>query len=202
MVGMVRTIFDPADSDPGRFYKVLTASVVPRPIAWVSTLSADGVPNLAPYSFFTVSSANPPVVQFTSVTRKDSLRNIEATGEFVVNLATEPMVEKVNASSAPYEPGTDEFAVLGIASEPSERVRPPRVAESPVAIECRLRQVIEVGESFVVMGDVLAVAVRPEAVADDDLPAFAALAPLSRLGRDEWGMTPPVRRFTRPGRPG
>lgn len=202
MVAMVRTIFDPADLDPGRFYKVLTASVVPRPIAWVSTLSADGVPNLAPYSFFTVSSANPPVVQFTSVTRKDSLRNIEATGEFVVNLATEPMVEKVNASSAPYEPGTDEFAVLGIASEPSERVRPPRVADSPVAIECRLRQVIEVGESFVVMGDVLAVAVRPEAVAEDDLPAFAALAPLSRLGRDEWGMTPPVRRFTRPGRPG
>ncbi len=202
MVGMVRTIFDPADIDPGRFYKVLTASVVPRPIAWVSTLSADGVPNLAPYSFFTVSSANPPVVQFTSVTRKDSLRNIEATGEFVVNVATEPMVEQVNASSAPYEPGTDEFAVLGIASEPSGRVRPPRVADSPVAIECRLRQVIEVGESFVVMGDVLAVAVRPETLADDDLPAFAALAPLSRLGRDEWGMTPPVRRFRRPGRPG
>ncbi|MDH6279011.1 flavin reductase (DIM6/NTAB) family NADH-FMN oxidoreductase RutF [Prescottella agglutinans] len=202
MVGMVRTIFDPADLDSGRFYKVLTASVVPRPIAWVSTLSADGVPNLAPYSFFTVSSAHPPVVQFTSVTRKDSLRNIEATGEFVVNLATEPMVEKVNASSAPYEPGTDEFAVLGIASEPSERVRPARVADSPVAIECRLRQVIEVGESFVVMGDVLAVAVRPEAIADDGLPAFAALAPLSRLGRDEWGMTPPVRRITRPGRPG
>ncbi|MCL2535082.1 MAG: flavin reductase family protein [Nocardiaceae bacterium] len=197
----MRTLFDPTDTDPGRFYKVLTASVVPRPIAWVSTLSADGVPNLAPYSFFTVSSANPPVVQFTSVTRKDSLRNIEATGEFVVNLATEPMVEQVNASSAPYEPGADEFAVLGIASEPSERVRPPRVADSPVAIECRLRQVIEVGASFVVMGDVLAVAVRPEAVADDGLPEFAALAPLSRLGRDEWGMTPPVRRITRPGRP-
>ncbi|WP_430335727.1 flavin reductase family protein [Rhodococcus sp. ACT016] len=198
----MRTIFDPADNDPGHFYKVLTASVVPRPIAWVSTLSGDGVPNLAPYSFFTVASASPPVVQFTSVTRKDSLRNIEATREFVVNLATEPMVEKVNASSAPYEPGTDEFAVLGIASEPSERIRPSRVADSPLAIECRLRQVIEVGESFVVMGDVLAVAVRPEAIADDGLPAFAALAPLSRLGRDEWGMTPPVRRLPRPGRPG
>lgn len=201
MVHMVRTIFDPAEIDPGRFYKVLTASVVPRPIAWVSTLSADGEPNLAPYSFFTVSSSNPPVVQFTSVTRKDSLRNIEATGEFVVNLATEPMVEKVNASSAPYEPGTDEFEILDIASEPSELVHPPRVADSPVAIECRLRQVIEVGDSFVVMGDVQAVAVRPEAIADDGLPAFAALAPLSRLGRDEWGMTPPVRHFARPRRP-
>ncbi|RVW01139.1 flavin reductase family protein [Rhodococcus xishaensis] len=198
----MRTIFDPAEMDPGTFYPVLTASVLPRPIAWVSTLSEDGVPNLAPYSFFTVSSAEPPVVQFTSVTRKDSLRNVEATGEFVVNLASEPMVEHVNASSAPYEPGTDEFAALGIATEPSERVRPKRVADSPIAIECRLRQVIEVGNSFVVMGDVLAVAVRPEAIADDGLPNFAALAPLSRLGRDEWGTPPPVRRIPRPGPPG
>ncbi|WP_107983686.1 flavin reductase family protein [Rhodococcus sp. OK519] len=198
----MRTVFDPAEMGPGNFYPVLTASVVPRPIAWVSTVSADGVPNLAPYSFFTVSSANPPVVQFTSVTRKDSLRNIEATGEFVVNLATESMIDQVNTSSAPYEPGADEFAALGIAAEPSERVRPPRVADSPVAVECRLRQVIEVGDSFVVMGDVLAVAVRPDVLADDGLPAFAAIAPLSRLGRDEWGLTPPVRRITRPGRPG
>ncbi|MGF7119817.1 flavin reductase (DIM6/NTAB) family NADH-FMN oxidoreductase RutF [Rhodococcus sp. BE178] len=198
---MVRTVFDPARVDPGRFYSVLTASVVPRPIAWVSTLSADGVPNLAPYSFFTVSSSNPPVVQFTSVTRKDSLRNVEETGEFVINLATESLVDEVNASSAPYRPGTDEFATLGIASEPSERVRPRRVAAAPVAIECTLRRVIEVGNSFVVMGDVLAVAVRPEMLADDGLPEFAKIAPLSRLGRDEWGMTPPVRRIERPGRP-
>ena len=202
MVGMTRTVFDPGTAAAGEFYRVLTASVVPRPIAWVSTLSTGGVANLAPYSFFTVSSAHPPVVQFTSVARKDTLRNVEATGEFVVNLATEAMLDEVNASSAPYEPGTDEFAVLGIAAEPSERVRPPRVADSPVAIECRLRQVIEVGTSFVVMGDVLAVAVRPEALADDGLPGFAALAPLSRLGRDEWGTAPPVRRITRPGRPG
>lgn len=198
---MVRTVFDPTQMDSRSFYPVLTASVVPRPIAWVSTLSADGVPNLAPYSFFTVSSAQPPVVQFTSVTRKDSLRNVEATGEFVINLAAEALLADVNASSAPYEPGADEFAVLGIAAEPSERVRPPRVAASPIAIECRLRDVIEVGASFVVMGDVLAVAVRPEALADDGLPAFAALSPLSRLGRDEWGMPPAVRRITRPGRP-
>ncbi|WP_031937648.1 flavin reductase family protein [Prescottella defluvii] len=198
---MARTVFDPRTVGAGEFYRVLTASIVPRPIAWVSTLSADGVPNLAPYSFFTVSSSNPPVVQFTSVTRKDSLRNVEKTGEFVINLATEALVDAVNASSAPYEPGTDEFAALGIVSEASERVRPRRVAASPIAIECSLRQVVEVGESFVVMGDVLAVAVRPEALAADGLPEFARIAPLSRLGRDEWGMTPPVRRITRPGRP-
>ncbi|MDF2898638.1 MAG: hypothetical protein K0Q46_5424, partial [Rhodococcus erythropolis] len=92
----VRTLFDPAELEPRRFYQLLTASVVPRPIAWVSTLSADGVGNLAPYSFFTVASSAPPIVQFTSVGRKDSLRNIEATGEFVINLATATLADVVN----------------------------------------------------------------------------------------------------------
>jgi len=197
----MRTVFDPAELPPRRMYQVLTASVVPRPIAWVSTLSEDGVANLAPYSFFSVSSTNPPVVQFTSVTRKDSLRNIEATGEFVINVATEPLMKVVNASSATYGHDVDEFAALGIETEPSEHVRPVRVAASPVAIECRLAQIVPVGDSFVVMGDVLAVAVRDEAVAEDGLPDFAALAPLSRLGRNEWGLPPEVVLLDRPQRP-
>lgn len=182
-------------------YQVLTASIVPRPIAWVSTVSADGVANLAPYSFFSVSSTHPPVVQFTSVTRKDSLRNIEATGEFVINVATEPLISTVNASSATFDSEVDEFAALGIDTEPSERVHPVRVAGSPVAIECTLHQVIPVGDSFVVMGDVVTVAVRPEALADDGLPDFAELAPLSRLGRNEWGLPPKVVMLDRPHRP-
>lgn len=197
----MRTLFDPSDTSPRRFYQLLTATVVPRPIAWVSTLSADGVGNLAPHSFFTVASAAPPVVQFTSVGRKDSLRNIEATGEFVINVASASLFDMINDSSAPYAPGADEFLELGIRSEPSARVRPLRVAESPVAIECTLRQVIEVGDSFVVMGDVVAVAVRPDALADDGLPEFAALAPLSRLGRSEWGLPPEVVVKERPSRP-
>ena len=171
---------------PGGLYPLLTASVVPRPIAWVSTVSAEGVANLAPYSFFSVSSPNPPVVQFTSVGRKDSLRNIEATGEFVINLATAHMVEQINASSAGYEHGVSELEALGIASEPSEKVAPPRVAESPVAIEATLHRII---------------AVRPEFLAADGLPSFEAIAPLSRLGRTEWGMPPEVRTIDRPGVP-
>lgn len=119
----VRTLFDPAELEPRRFYQLLTASVVPRPIAWVSTLSADGVGNLAPYSFFTVASSAPPIVQFTSVGRKDSLRNIEATGEFVINLATATLADVVNKSSAFYDAEADEFLELNIRSEPSERVR-------------------------------------------------------------------------------
>jgi flavin reductase (DIM6/NTAB) family NADH-FMN oxidoreductase RutF len=197
----VRTVFDPRNIEPGDYYRLLTASIVPRPIAWVSSISADGVANLAPYSFFTVASTAPPVVQFTSVTRKDSLRNIEATGEFVINLAHEPLMDVVNASSANYESETSEFDALGIESEPSEMVAPRRVAAAPIAIEARLRQVIEVGNCFVVMGDVVAMAVKPDFLADDGLPAFADIAPLSRLGRDEWGLTPPVRRIERPSRP-
>ena len=194
----MRTVFRPDEVAPGRFYQLLTASVVPRPIAWVSTVSADGVANLAPYSFFTVSSTVPPVVQFTSVTRKDSLRNIEATGEFVVNLATAPLVDQVNGSSAGFEHGVSEFEALGIESEPSAVVRPPRVAAAPIAIEASLHRVVEVGNCFVVMGNVVALSVRPEFLAEDGLPEFDAIAPLSRLGRSEWGLPPEVREIERP----
>ncbi|WP_415973303.1 flavin reductase family protein [Rhodococcus sp. 077-4] len=194
----MRTVFRPDEVAPGRFYKLLTASVVPRPIAWISTVSADGVANLAPYSFFTVSSTEPPVVQFTSVTRKDSLRNIEATGEFVVNLATAPLVDQVNSSSAGFDHDVSEFEALGIESEPSAVVRPPRVAAAPIAIEATLHRVVEVGNCFVVMGTVLALSVRPEFLAEDGLPEFEAIAPLSRLGRSEWGLPPEVREIERP----
>ncbi len=194
----MRTVYDPEDLSPGRFYRLLTATIVPRPIAWVSTVSADGVANVAPYSFFTVASTAPPVVQFTSVGRKDSLRNIEETGEFVVNIATVPLIDQVNASSASFPHEIDEFAEVGLRPEPSERVRPPRVADSPASIECTLRRVIGVGDSFVVMGDVVAVTVRSEVLAEDGAPDFAALAPVSRLGRTEWGLTPPVRLLERP----
>ncbi|MDV8021836.1 flavin reductase family protein [Rhodococcus sp. IEGM 1330] len=194
----MRTVFRPDEVAPGRFYQLLTASVVPRPIAWVSTISADGVANLAPYSFFTVSSTVPPVVQFTSVSRKDSLRNIEATGEFVVNLATAPLVDQVNSSSASFDHDVSEFEALGIESEPSTVVTPPRVAAAPIAIEATLHRVVEVGNCFVVMGTVVALSVRPEFLAEDGLPEFDAIAPLSRLGRSEWGLPPEVREIERP----
>ncbi|MCK0090070.1 flavin reductase family protein [Rhodococcus sp. F64268] len=194
----MRTVFDPSDLSAGRFYRLLTATIVPRPIAWVSTASADGVANVAPYSFFTVTSTSPPVVQFTSVGRKDSLRNIEETGEFVINVASVPLMDQVNASSAPFAHDVDEFAAVGLDAEPSERVRPPRVAQSPASIECTLHRVIEVGDSFVVMGDVVAMTVRQDVLADDDAPDFALLAPASRLGRIEWGLTPAVRCIDRP----
>jgi flavin reductase (DIM6/NTAB) family NADH-FMN oxidoreductase RutF len=186
----MRTDLDPGELGPRAFYKLLTSVVVPRPIAWVSTRSADGVDNLAPHSFFTVSCVDPPMVQFTSVGAKDSLRNVLATGEFVVCLATEPLFEQVNATGTNFPAGVDEFSEVGLTPEPSARVTPPRVAESPVALECRLHQSLELGDSTVVIGRVVHAAVTPDVFDGDPqhggLPSVGRLRPLARLGRDEW----------------
>ncbi len=194
-----RTVFDPADPDVNA-YRLLTSLVVPRPIAWVSTLDPQGRGNLAPHSFFTVASGRPPVVLFSSLGRKDTVRNIEATGEFVVNFSSESMLELVNASSAPFEHGDDEAVELGITTEPSQVVGPERVAESPASIECRLDRIVEVGHAFVVFGAVVAITVRTDAVVDG-LPAIDRLRPVSRLGSDQWGRPPEVFSVTRPTSP-
>lgn len=195
----MRTDFAADDPDLN-VYKLLTAVVVPRPIAWVSTLSGTGVVNLAPHSFYTVACARPPIVQFTSVGRKDTLRNVLATGEFVVNLATAPMLDQVNNSSARFAPDQSEVDALGIAMEPSVRVRPPRVVGSPASIECTLHSTNELGDSTVVLGDVRMISVAQEALVDGH-PEFTRLDPLSRLGRDEWGLHAEVVSVRRPARP-
>jgi flavin reductase (DIM6/NTAB) family NADH-FMN oxidoreductase RutF len=194
---MARTEFRVSDPDVNG-YALLTSLVVPRPIAWVSTLDAEGKGNLAPHSFFSVASADPPTVMFTSVGRKDTVRNVEATGEFVVNFASAPMLHAINDSSAPFDPGVDEAQRLRIRMEPSASVAPPRVADSPASIECTLDRIIEVGRSnVVIMGRVLLVTVRTD-VLEGKHPAMEHLQPLSRLGRNEWGLPPEVIRLDRP----
>jgi flavin reductase (DIM6/NTAB) family NADH-FMN oxidoreductase RutF len=195
----MRTVFTPAD--PGlNFYKLMTAVVVPRPIAWVSTLSAEGVVNLAPHSFYTVACARPPIVQFSSVGKKDTLRNVLATGEFVVNLATARLLEQVNNSAARFAPDQSEVDALGIEVEPSVKVRPPRVLRSPASIECTLHSTLELGDSTVVLGDVQVISVDDAALVDGH-PDYDRLDPLTRLGKDEWGLHAQVRSIRRPARP-
>ena len=187
--------------DPGvNFYRLMTAVVVPRPIAWVTTLSAEGVVNLAPHSFYTVACARPPIVQFTSVGKKDTLRNVRATGEFVVNLAHGPLIEAVNNSSAAFDPSASEAAELGITMEPSEVVRPPRVRDSPASIECTLHSTHELGDSTVVLGDVRLITVVDDALVDGH-PDYDRLDPLARLGKDEWAVHAHVRSVRRPRTP-
>jgi flavin reductase (DIM6/NTAB) family NADH-FMN oxidoreductase RutF len=190
MIWPMRTDLVPDELGPTGFYKLLTASVVPRPIAWVSTRSADGVDNLAPHSFFTVACVNPPMLQFTSVGTKDSLRNVRQTGEFVVCVANEAMFERINATATDFPADISEFAAVGLTPEPSATVAPWRVAEAPIAFECRLEHDLPLGDSTVVIGRVLHAAVDSDVLVTDargnTLPAIDRLRPLARLGRDEW----------------
>jgi flavin reductase (DIM6/NTAB) family NADH-FMN oxidoreductase RutF len=193
----MRVDCSPESMSAGAFYRLLTAVVVPRPIAWVSTLAPDGeTANLAPHSFLTVACTDPPVVQFTSVGRKDSLRNAEETGEFVVNFAPEPLFAEINATATDFPRDRGEFDAVGIEREPSLRVRPPRVAASPVALECTLHSTLRLGDSTVVFGRVVHAAVR-EDVLVDGRPAIGRLRPLSRLGGNEWGTVGEVHELAR-----
>lgn len=163
-VGAMRVI-DPSEHNFNEIYKVMIGAIVPRPIAFVSTVDAGGVRNLAPFSFFTGCGTNPPVVCFFAAMRrgpqpqKDTLLNIEATGEFVVNIVSEEMAEQMNTTSAEAPPDVDEFALSRLTPLASELVCPPRVAESKVYMECRLRQIVRVsdkpGGGHLVLGDVL-----------------------------------------------
>ncbi|HEX6247557.1 MAG TPA: flavin reductase family protein [Nocardioidaceae bacterium] len=195
----MRTDFSVTDPDVNP-YRLLTAVVVPRPIAWVSTVSTDGIVNLAPHSFYTVACARPPIVQFSSVGRKDTLHNVLATGEFVVNLAPATLLDQVNNSAARFAPDDSEVEALGIRMEPSATVRPPRVAASPVSIECTVHSTTELGDSTVVLGDVRMISVAEEVLVDGH-PDFSRLDPLARLGKDEWALHAEVISVRRPGRP-
>lgn len=181
----MRRDYDPAELGAG-VYPLLNSVVVPRPIAWVSTRSAEGVDNLAPHSFFTISSVVPPVVQFTSVGAKDSLRNAVATGEFVISLCPEDLLEQVNATGTDFPADVSEFDAVGLEREPSRLVAPARVAASPVALECRLLDTRDFGGgSTVVFGEVVWIAID-ERVLRDGRPEIELLRPMARLGANEW----------------
>jgi flavin reductase (DIM6/NTAB) family NADH-FMN oxidoreductase RutF len=197
----MRTDIDPGEMGHKAFYKVLNSVIVPRPIAWVSTRSAAGVDNLAPHSFFTASCVDPPMVQFTSVGKKDSLRNCVETNEFVVCLANESLFEQVNATATDFPAEVSEFAEVGLTPEPSLTVAPPRVQESPVALECRTEHVLELGDSTIVIGRVLHAAIDEDVFETDargnHLPSAAKLRPLARLGRNEWSTLGEILDITR-----
>ncbi len=191
-----RVHFVPADMDAGDFYRVLNSVVVPRPIAWVCTRSAAGVHNLAPHSFYTVACVTPPIVQFTSVGRKDSLTNAEDTGDFTVNLTPESLFEQVNATGTDFPPDQSEAEQTGVRLEASERVAAMRVAASPVSLECRLHSTLRLGDSTVVFGEVVHVSVHADAVRDGR-PRIDVLQPLARLGGNEWSTIGEVREIRR-----
>ncbi len=183
--------FNPSEHPNVEIYKLMIGAIVPRPIAFVSTVDASGAHNLAPFSFFTGCSANPPVVCFSTTVRtgpaplKDTLRNVRESGEFVVNVVSEEFAEQMNACSADVPPEIDEFELSGLTPLASELIRPPRVAESHVQMECRLRQIVTVSEKpgggYLVLGDVLLFHID-EAVLDGDKIDPARLRAIGRMG--------------------
>jgi flavin reductase (DIM6/NTAB) family NADH-FMN oxidoreductase RutF len=157
------------------------AIVGPRPIGWISSLSNTGALNLAPYSFFNAFNYIPPIVGFASIGAKDTLRNVQETGEFVWNLATRPLAEAMNASCAAVAPEVDEFALAGLTPMPSRLVTPPRVAESPVAFECKVTQIIQlqradgdVVPTWLVLGEVVGVHIAQASLRDGVYDTAAA----------------------------
>ena len=164
------------------------AIIGPRPIGWISSQSADGVLNLAPYSFFNAFNYVPPIIGFASIGRKDSLSNIEATGEFVWNLASEPLAQQMNQSCAAVAPDVNEFELTGLATEPSVLIKPPRVQASPVSMECRCTQILQLQgldgskvPTWLVLGEVVMVHID-ERLLKDGIYQTAAGQPLLRGG--------------------
>jgi flavin reductase (DIM6/NTAB) family NADH-FMN oxidoreductase RutF len=194
-----------SDLQPHERHRWLTPLIAPRPIALVSTVSASGIGNLAPFSFFAMGGQDPQSVAFCPVADrqgnpKDTLRNIGETAEFVINIVSREMAERVNQASAPYPPDVDEFDVSGFTRTASELVRPPRVHEAPAALECRLYHVVPHGSGpshgTWVIGEVLLLHVRDEFIAPDGLPDTGLINPAARLGRQEWAHVIPGTMFT------
>ncbi len=183
----------PSDINSIDLYKILISTVMPRPIAWVSTVSKEGIDNLAPFSFFTVASVKPPILCFAPAlkesggapTEKDTLRNIRETGEFVVNIVSRDLVEKMNQTSFDYAPNESEFDAAGLTREPSSLVKPKRVAESMVNYECKLVQIIDFGKDVqsgsLILGEIVKIHLR-ESVFKNGKIDMAELNPVGRLG--------------------
>lgn len=183
---------------PRDVYQWMIATILPRPIAWVSTISPAGRTNLAPFSFFQGICANPPTLMFVPVNnrqggKKDTLRNIEAVPEFVVNLVSHQLGEQMNQSAAllPYE--ESEFDRFGIAPTASTKVRPPRVAAAPVAFECSLDRIVLIGEgplaANVIFGRILTVHIRDEMLGADGKPDAGKLDLIGRMGGEDYTTT-------------
>lgn len=192
---------------PREAYQWMTSTILPRPIAWVSTISADGRTNLAPFSFFQGVCANPPTLMFTPVNnrqggKKDTVRNLEAVPEFVVNLVSHSLSEEMNATSATLPYGESEFEKFGVATKASEQVKPPRVAAAPVAFECRLDRFVHIGEgplaANVVFGRILLVHVRDDVLGADGKPDSQKLDLVGRLGGEDFTRTREVFSLERP----
>jgi flavin reductase (DIM6/NTAB) family NADH-FMN oxidoreductase RutF len=182
----------PEQIDPLVFYGYMVGSIVPRPIAFVSTVNREGRRNLAPFSFFTVASVDPPVICFSPLIRgdgqkKDTLKNIEETGEFVLNIVSEHLVEGLNKAAAEVDSDVDEFELGGLTPIPSDLVKPPRVKEALVHMECRLRDIVRFGDALfagnLVLGDIVMIDVDESVITETQGLKLVDPRKLNSVGR-------------------
>ncbi|KAF3885202.1 MULTISPECIES: flavin reductase family protein [Nostocales] len=200
-------IIDPSQIDPRTGYQLLIGSVVPRPIAWVSTVARDGTYNLAPFSFFMGVTANPPTLAIScghrrGVGKKDTLVNAESSGELVINVVVEEVEQQMNISSAEFPPEVDEFKEAGLTPIPSVKVRPPRVAESPINIECQLKQVVYVGnegsQSGLIIAEALLWHIRDDLLTPQNTIDVSKLHAIGRLSGNWYSHTRDLYEIARP----
>ncbi|HET6880348.1 MAG TPA: flavin reductase family protein [Pirellulales bacterium] len=200
-------ILDVATARPLDVYRLLTDVVTPRPIAWVTSIDAQGRVNLAPFSFFNAFGANPPAVVFSPTLRrdgskKDTLLNVEATGEFVLNAAVASLANQVNLTSSELPYGESEAELAQLTLVPAVKVKPPRVAESSVHLECRLRQVVPVGDgpmsANLVIGEVILMHVEDRLLGPDGRVDPRKLQTIARLGADWYCRTTDLFEMPRP----
>ena len=200
---------DPAALSADAAYAWQAATILPRPIAWTATLNEDGSANLAPFSFFTGVSSDPPTC-LICVSRKkkqpdgtrppkDTWRNIARTGEYVIHVVNDALAHQMNATSREFPYGTDEFAAAGVSKAPSERVAPPRIAEAPVAMECRLDRIVEVGRAgtAIIIGEILLWHVQDELLVEGRID-MGRLDAVGRLGGPHYARTRDRFDMTRP----
>ncbi len=193
---------------PRDIYFKMISTIVPRPIAWVSTVSADGELNLAPFSFFTGVTSKPPTLVFCVGNKrggipKDTVANIIATGEFVVNMVSQPLAESMVQTSAPYEAGIDEFQAVGIEHSPAMTVSVPRVSKAPVCYECTLHEIVEIKHgdrvtSRMVIGNILHMHISDDVLNAEGEVVVERLNPVSRLGGQLYGLVDEPFEIPRP----
>jgi flavin reductase (DIM6/NTAB) family NADH-FMN oxidoreductase RutF len=200
-------IIDVLSADVVAVYRALVGVVVPRPIAWVTTVDSAGRVNLAPFSFFNAFGANPPIVVFSPTlkrdgSKKDTLLNLEAVGEFVVNAAVEDLAQKLNATSAELPRGQSEADFAGLSLAPSAKVRPPRVAESPVHLECLVRQIMPMGDGPIaanlVIGEVVLIHIEERVLDGAGGVDPRKLRAIARLGGSDYCRTGDLFQMERP----
>lgn len=198
---MRRMLVDPTSVSPGDFYRFMISAIVPRPIAFVSTISRAGSTNLAPFSYFVALTNRPPLLGVSINRRgeglKDTVRNIRETGEFVVNTVHEPLLERMVHTSGDWSQDVSEFDLTGLTPIPSQRVRAPRVAESPIQMECTLHRELDLGDATFIIGEIVLAHVS-DLVLTEERVDIEKLRPVGRLGGDAYTVVRDVIRVPRP----